>query len=398
MTTKTHDVLVVGGGLGGLLAGALLSAAGREVQVLEGSSVTGGLGRSTKVGPLAMNLGAHALYLDGPAEKALRSLGVKVQGFSPGDGFWLDVDGALAPLPNTIVRLMNTNWLSWRERWQLAATMRAVLGAAPQGTLREWLDTLPSERVRKFLQSLSRVSTYTNAPEQLAASRAWPQLRVLASPFSRGVRYLDGGWESLVTQLRERVPVRLEARVKSVGAEGEVQLESGEVLRANDVVLAVPLQTAARLVDDAALKARAQKATPVLAACLDLVLRDLPKPERRLVLGLDHAFYFSVHTKAGAPVKVHVMEYLPPGGASSKERLEAFVDRVQPGWRERCEGSRFFPHLHVMEDLPRDEVVTLRAPLHLVTGVASSHFLFDAVADAALRVAKNSATKRLAAQ
>ena len=82
--------------------------------------------------------------------------------------------------------------------------------------------------------------------------------------------------------------------------------------------------------------------------------------------------------------------------AAVRARLEALMDRAQPGWREVTEASRYFPNFTVMHDVPRAETVTLDAPLHLVTGVASTGFLFDAVAEAALRVATKSATKAVA--
>lgn len=399
----TNDVLVVGGGLGGLLTAALLEARGREVLVLEGSSVPGGLARSPELGAQPMNLGAHALYLGGPADRALQSLGLKLEGFAPGAGFFLERgDEALVPMPGSVLGLMGANWLSWRERWQLANTLRGILGAPPKGTVGEWLARLASKNVREFVASLTRVSTYTNAPDVLLASRAWPQLRAVVSPTSKGVRYLDGGWATLVDQLISRVKVRFDARVKSVSG-ATVTLENGEVLSARDVVLAVPLPTAARLVDDASLRARAKAAVPVKAACLDVVLKSLPRPERRLVLTTD-GLYFSVHSRPGVntSVKLHVMEYLAPNDAQTSEqrraRLEGLMSRVQPGWRDSSEGARFFPNLTVMEDVPREEVVRLQAPLHLVTGVASTGFLFDAVAESAMHVAEALTMKQRAAR
>ena len=134
--------------------------------------------------------------------------------------------------------------------------------------------------------------------------------------------------------------------------------------------------------------------TPVRAACLDLVLRKLPVPAHRLALGMAEPLYFSVHSRPEQTehVKAHLAWYLRPDDTTEatelRNRLEAFADRVQPGWREVCEGHRFFPHLRVMDDLPRDEVTRLAAPLRLISSVATRGFLFDAVVEAALHRAR----------
>jgi phytoene dehydrogenase-like protein len=389
MTDTTVDLLVVGGGLGGLVAAAHAQRGGRSVLVLEQGAVAGGVGRSPQLAGLPMNLGPHALYLGAAAEQAFTALGVPLPGFEPGAGSWLELDGALLPMPNSPLKLLTASWLSWRERVELAMTLRQVSGVGPEGTVAQWLATVRSPRVRAFCELMLRLTTYTNAPELLATRLAWRQLRLLLEPGARGVRYLDGGWQPLADTLAASVPIRFGARVTAVSRGGEVMLEGGEVLRGREVALAVPLGVAARLVDDEGLRQRAAAAAPVRAACLDVVLAQLPRPERRLALGMDEPLYFSVHSRPemASQVKVHMAWYLRPDDATPaaelQSRLEAFLERVQPGWRAQCEAARFFPHLHVMEDLPREAVTRLATPLRLVSSVATTGFLLDAVVESA---------------
>lgn len=386
MNESTVDLLVVGAGLGGLVAAATASHQGRSVLVLEQNENPGGLARSPAVNGVPMNLGAHALYLDGPAAQTLRALGLPLKGFRSVASAHLEETGRLRALPQSPLGLLTMSWLTWRERLELALTMRAILSEeAPEGTTAHWLGSIRSPRVRAFIETFVRLSTYTNATQSLPASLAHAQLRVLFKPTSQGVSYLDGGWQSLVDELKVLVPIRTGARVTHVSADGVATLANGETIRGHKVAIAVPLATAAQLVDDDSLRQRAASAVPVRAACLDLVLKRLPQPRTRIVLGLDQSLYFSVHSRPDATeaVKVHVAWYLAPDDTQSptqlRERLEAFVDRAQPGWRSLCEGARFFPHLKVMDDLPRQEVTRLRAPLELISTVASTKFLFDAV-------------------
>ncbi|MFT3713560.1 MAG: FAD-dependent oxidoreductase [Archangium sp.] len=389
--TKT-ELLVVGGGLGGLLTAARAAKAGRRVTLLEQAAALGGFGRSPELGGANVNLGPHALYLDGPAERALLELGVKLEGFIPGAGGFFDSKGELLPMPTSALSILTASWLSWRERVELALAMREVLGAGSAETVGAWLARRRSERVRLMFSALIRVTTYCNAPDELTTKLAFRQLQAAASPGARGVLYLDGGWQRIVDQLetiaRELgVEVRTSVRVSALEGTTAV-LGDGTRITAQEIALAVPAAAAAKLSANAALERRVAQAKPVRAACLDLVLRKLPRADRRLTLGFEEPTYFSVHSPPAQSenIKVHVAWYLAPDdhrdAREVEQALEAFVDRVQPGWRDEVVGRRYFPHMRVMEDVPREAATPLDAPLHFVSGLANSGFLFDAVASA----------------
>ena len=73
------DVIVVGGGLAGLAAGATATAGGARTLVLEAGAV-GGRARTHTESGFVFNLGGHALYLGGPGSKVLSKLGVPLAG------------------------------------------------------------------------------------------------------------------------------------------------------------------------------------------------------------------------------------------------------------------------------------------------------------------------------
>ncbi|MCK6523092.1 amine oxidase, partial [Myxococcota bacterium] len=99
---------------------------------------------------------------------------------------------------------------------------------------------------------------------------------------------------------------------------------------------------------------------PVRAACLDLVLRRLPVPERRFVLGLDAPRYLSEHGSVAelGGVVLHVMEYLAPDAptAGVEASLEAWLDGVQPGWRDEVLHRAYAPALVVQHTQPGDRL------------------------------------------
>ena len=81
-STETCDVVVVGGGLAGLAAGATAAAAGASTIVLERHR-PGGRARTTERDGFLFNQGAHALYVGGPGMAVLKSLGVRPAGSPP---------------------------------------------------------------------------------------------------------------------------------------------------------------------------------------------------------------------------------------------------------------------------------------------------------------------------
>ena len=352
------EVLVVGGGLGGLAAATLIARAGRRVKLLERASRCGGRALSPAVGGsgtergLPMNLGPRALYCGGPAARLLAELGVAWTGFSPTTSKpWLADGDDLFAGPSSATSLILSSPFTWRERASLLGFL-ARLDATRSESLGEltttaWLDRLGlSGRARRFVESMIRLGTYVNAPDLLAAAAAREQLRALLGRRAKGVAYLDGGWQGLVAALQARAleaGVTLATGVTCARVEEgpQVVLASGERLAAAHVVLALPAAEAANLTSAEPSFGR----IPARTACLDLVLGRAPS--KRLVFGLDEPHYLSVHSPllADAPLRVHAMRYLAPGERGHERRgaLEAWLDRIGSSRMARRRGERAVP-------------------------------------------------------
>jgi phytoene dehydrogenase-like protein len=372
-------VAVVGAGLGGLAAAALLSPHAR-VTVHERAAHPGGRARSQVEAGATLNLGPHALYNTGAGMSVLRRLGVQPAGSRPPNAGWLARGGRLHELPGATGSMLRTTALTTTEKLRLPAWLYAR--NVPDVPLAEWLAPAP-DGVAGLLQALVRVASYSNAPELLSARAAMRQVSRALS----GVLYLDGGWERLVEALVPRA--------------GEVRCgdDVTTLPEADAVVVAGPPALARRL------GVPVPELTAVRAACLDLVLDGLPRPEQRFVLGLDAPLYLSEH---GSVAKLrgtvlHVARYLAPGdrGADAIGELEALLDLAQPGWRDRVKFRRFLPDLVVSHRVDRPGGVVPGArlvdgrPVHIVGDwVGESGMLADrtfasaeAAADAILRSA-----------
>jgi len=117
-TTDSPHVVVVGGGLGGLTAAALLGRAGLRVTVCERTGTLGGRAATHVRDQFHLNLGAHALYLGVAAARELGGLGVPFPGGAPPSGWGMRGD-RLHTLPTGAVSLLSTGLYSVLAREKL---------------------------------------------------------------------------------------------------------------------------------------------------------------------------------------------------------------------------------------------------------------------------------------
>jgi oxygen-dependent protoporphyrinogen oxidase len=266
--TEAADAVVVGAGIGGLVAAHTLAARGLRVVVLEAADQAGGPirgGAFTSLPDVPLDLGAESFAVrGGVVERLAEELGLTVEA-PAGLTAWGYAAGRAFPLPAAgVLGIPARPW---------AADVRRAIGWP--GVLRGSLDrVLPARFVdttdlgtfaRSRLGSrvadrlvtpvaagvhsapLDRLDVAAVAPGLLDAytrtgslSRAVASLRAAAPPGS-AVRGIDGGVHALVDALVARLDVRLGTRVVGVeqaDVDWLVRTEDGQVLRAPRLVLA----------------------------------------------------------------------------------------------------------------------------------------------------------------
>lgn len=411
------STLVVGAGLGGLLAAVTAAEADPTSRVVVvDPRPPGGRARCDDRGGFAFNRGPRALYVGGPAEVALGAVGVDTSRGGPPS---LDRDalalfgGATHRFPSGPMASLRTSLLTAGQKVQVSRTAAALWRADAASTegrsVSSWLDGRGADGVvRQFIEALVRVATYANAPETFAAGPAFANARAGVRP---GVRYLDGGWQSLVDQLlaiaeRRGVEVVTTAvRAVVPGPDAVRVLGDGTSWSAASVVLASGGPDAAAGLLPHRPGSWGRLAPPVTAACLELGVRGVPA--HRFALGIDEPVYGSTHAPPAdlAPdghAVVHLLRYQPVDDDVAAEAQRAQLHRVaaQMGIAtDQIVEERFLARMVVAGTLPhpdtgglagRPTVAVAEHPGVYLAGdwVGPTGLLLDAVASSAVHAGR----------
>ena len=418
------DTVVIGGGLAGLLAAitaATAAPARSRVVVLEPHAL-GGRARCDQRDGFTFNRGPRALYADGIADRALRAVGVDTS--TGGKPTFTDPvaihDGILHRFPGSALDSARTTLFTPRQKVAVSRTLAALWRADEERTeglsVSAWLDQRGATGVvRQFVEALVRVSTYANAPEVFAAGPALANARAGISP---GVRYVDGGWQSLVDQLAA-LAGSLGVEVRSAAARGieaepdgtvAVLHDGGPRIRATSVIVAAGGPVAAIALLGHRPESWRELAPAVTAACLELGLSS--PPTHRFALGIDEPLYASTHCPPAdlAPeggAVVHLMRYQPADddlpATDQQALLHGLAARIGIT-REQIVTERFLARMVVAGTVPgaatgglggRPAVEVPEHPGVLLAGdwVGADGLLLDCVAASATEAGRRAAAR-----
>ena len=225
-------------------------------------------------------------------------------------------------------------------------------------------------QLRRLMTALARTFVYSTALDLVSAELFVEKFqRSLKHP----VHYVDGGWRTLVDELRaaaKRAGARIvsDAHVEGVelgdGYARGVRLRDGSLLQASAVVVATGPRDAAKLVDGGehpAMRRIVDSLTPARIACLDVALECLPVPDRPVVQDLDGPRFMSVQSiysrvaPQGAALIIAFKQLDPryPGDPREDERdLEDLLEAAQPGWRGVLVRRQYLPRIVAVGALP----------------------------------------------
>jgi phytoene dehydrogenase-like protein len=354
--------VVVGSGLAGFSAAIELASAGHEVKLFERSRQLGGRAVTHHEQGYAFNLGPHAFYRGGAMQRQFAAWGISHDGARPlsqGRSCLL-ANGKLYPFPLGTMDLLRNPLFSVRDKLRIGQALQKLQKIDPNSvgsqSMQAWIDShAGTEKAALLLAAMTRLSTYAADLALLDAGAAIAQIQ---RAFAESVLYIDGGWETLIGGLARKAESLGVVTQTDCGVEraepGKLELESGERIEADGIVLAVPPRDGERITG-----ARLPATVPARAACLDLGLRRLPFDYTAFVLGVDTETYLSVHSLCARGIApeggatVHVAKYLYRNGSAMRAELEEVADIAMPGWRDEVAVSRFLPEMTVVHAIPQ---------------------------------------------
>jgi phytoene dehydrogenase-like protein len=376
------DVVIIGGGVAGLAAGALLAHAGNDVTLLERGNALGGRAYCYEDRGYTLNYGAHAMYTpySGVLAELMGRLGrpVPVCGFPRASRSYWALGERFASIGDQPHQVLTTQLFSLGGRINAAKMMLAIRSEKSDRlpetmTWGEWVRSQTGDRaLYDFMMAFATVNTYTKPAEDLSAAWLIAQLRrtLFAKDF---VGYMHGGWRSMYGAWSDEIVARggriitgarverLEVRDGAIAA----AVTDGERYEAGAFVCTLAPQDAPSIAGAGTALHEELSAyaaiEDVRAYTIDLGLSHaLRGDDATFVFDVERKLYFSIHSASAPDLAprggdlLHAMAYLSPGeardvGATDRRRDEliAGLDTHFPGWREAAVVERRLPNTRV---------------------------------------------------
>jgi phytoene dehydrogenase-like protein len=378
--TRRPDVLIVGGGIGGLATGALLAKAGRRVLLLEGSPRLGGR-LPGDPGHGFTPSGVVLLARSSPLATILKRLGRTVPFVGARlEQFWRCAGGRLHALPGSPAALLRSQLLPLAAKVQLMHLHTQLMATPPESVWEvpfgEWLrrHTRGERAIRLALDNAQSLH-YTGAPAEISAGHAVELIQQIVRAGSPPSLLPAGGWGALFRVFQEEIErgggeVRSGVTVDALeltdrggpgGAIAVAARAEGERWSAPATVAALPVQALARLLPaktpfgDRLPRWAALEPTGGISLELGVegVTNDrfaaLDLPEERIAIAC-----YSVWDRSLAPPGAHLFQALrflsrdevgnPAVVAASEELLLGRLERHFPGAAGGAVLQRFRVH------------------------------------------------------
>ncbi len=252
-----YDVVVIGGGVGGLATGALLCKKGFKTLLLEQSTTLGGRANSIayKSGYI-VDWGIHLLRFGDRrvAEQVFKMLGDKLEVLEPGEEK-LFHEGRRLELPTKADVLRRTPLLDNEDKKAAGILLAKIIGTPLEKVLdtsvAHWLkDVGGSVPLDGIMRLTSKLCITTHSPADLSAGEVFTVISG-ALRAGKSVGYPKGGWKTIIEKLlaiiaaqggQVKTCTKAEKIVVDDNRRASAVIAEGARIEAENVVCAAPCQ------------------------------------------------------------------------------------------------------------------------------------------------------------
>jgi phytoene dehydrogenase-like protein len=414
------DVVVVGGGIAGLAAAALIARDGRSVVVLEKGNRPGGRAYTIEDKGFTLNYGPHGVYRaeSGTMFELLRRLGQPQPLFGYPKAirsYWADGErfGSVGGRPHEL--LLRDGFFPPATRLRFTKVVGKVRFGKFEGlgdmTFGAWVERETRDPIlRRWLIAMATVNTDTRPASALSAKFVLSHLQ--RNMFSRDyVGYMHGGWRMMYDRFIDALQAA-GGRIVTGARVDRLETDGGRIIaavtadarhEAHAFVCTLPPQAAPALAAaDGELHAELTQwaaLQDVRAFCMDLGFSRPLRTDLSYIFDVEHDLYFSIHSESApdlAPADgqlLHAMAYLSPEEAADEEQrdrrkaaLVAGLDRFFAGWRDAVVVERTIPDALVVAARHTPEEAAHRVPLR--SRVAPNLYFANDARDIALNLSE----------
>ncbi|WP_338470855.1 FAD-dependent oxidoreductase [Niallia sp. XMNu-256] len=232
---EKYEAIIVGGGLAGLTAAALLANQGQKVLVLERGNL-GGRAVTMNIKGYKFNFGAHAIY--GRDTSTLRilekELGIDIgwRDFNPQKAKY-DLGSTLTDIPANIFGLFRTRVMKNASKvkftYEILKTLIGTEKGHPRISIKKWMDDKQvTEDVQEMMLTLASSNFFTREPERIPSDVYFNYYQRLFST-NKPVTYVEGGWQALINEF-VRVIEENGGEIKTKAKVTRVQTEEDQIV------------------------------------------------------------------------------------------------------------------------------------------------------------------------
>ena len=398
------ETVIVGGGLAGLSAAALLSKRGKKVLVLERGQL-GGRAVTLNIKGFSFNFGSHAIYgrdvsILKKMEKEL-DLQIDWRDFSPTKAKY-EVNGELTAVPSNIKGLFQTKLLSDYGKVKFAfavlKTLTNIEKGHPHMSIGKWMESKGiASDVKEMMLTLAGSNFFTKEPENIPSDVYFNYYHNLFKT-QKAVSYIGGGWQALINEYVRVIEenggtVRTKAKVDGVEVnENHVQavMIKDEVITADKFVFAIPPKELLKLFMGTKIEHALQQYAqydPTVVFVYDIGLKeriDVPYTyiydTNNKLFVTDISYYDETCVPEGGQL-LQATAYLKQSEIGNKaaieeikQKVETLFDKKFAGWREQLVVPRISQRA-VVQEIQWN--ITQQAMPHYFMPIRNSFFCGD---------------------